>query len=262
MNSIKRGLIFGAGSLVLAFAGFNISNLKQAQAPDLRLILNIPASRLDVFEKGQRTRSYAVSAGRREFATPAGNYRIREVIWNPWWHPPKSEWARNEKPTPPGPGNPMGRIKINFANLLYIHGTPFEDDLGVPASHGCIRIGDKDLVELAHLIHRYRTPRVDPRLLGTLHKNRTMTRSFPVKPVQFDVVYRLVEVVDGKLIIHPDVYRTAGTDLRKELLATLKKEGISVSGRIESKLSVLSKKRNATRLTIALDSLVAESAGD
>lgn len=262
MNSIKKRLTLGAACLVFAVAGFNISELLQTPSADLRLVLNIPASRLDVFEKGVRTRSYAVSAGRREFATPPGRYRISSLIWNPWWHPPKSEWARGEKPTPPGPNNPMGRIKINFASLLYIHGTPYEEDLGIPASHGCIRIGDRDLQELALLIHRYRTPRVDPKVFATLRANPTMTRNFHVKPVQFDVVYRLVEVVDNKLIIHPDVYRKAGADLRKELLATLKNEGITVSEKFEERLGALSKKRNATRLTIALDSLIAASAGD
>lgn len=262
MKSIKRRLSVGFAAVVFAVAGFNITKGLEAPPSDLRLVLNIPASRLDVFEHGVLTRSYAVSAGRREFATPAGKYRISSVIWNPWWHPPKSEWARGEKPAPPGPDNPMGRVKINFANLYYIHGTPYEEDLGIPASHGCIRIGDEDLLELTHLIHKYRTPRVDPKLLATLEANRTMTRNFAVKPIPFDVVYRLVEVVDNKLVIHPDVYRTAGTDLREEVISTLKNEGISISSRIEQRLGVLSKKRNATRLTIALDSLTGGAAGD
>jgi hypothetical protein len=262
MNSTKRRLTVFTALLVFAVAGFNISRFMSPASSDLRLVLNIPASRLDVYEHGERTRSYAISAGRREFATPAGHYKITQVIWNPWWHPPKSEWARGEKPTPPGPGNPMGRVKINFANLYYIHGTPWEDELGIPASHGCIRIGDNDLLELTRLIHKYRTPRVDPQLLATLEGNRTMTRSFYVKPVPFEVAYNLVEIVGNKLIIHPDVYRTAGKDLRTEIIATLKKEGIAISSRVEERLGSISKKRNATRLTLALDSLVAPSAGD
>jgi len=262
MKSLKSRLGIGVAVVIFAVTGFNLSKLSDPAPPDLRLVLNIPASRLDVYEHGTLTRRYAVSAGRREFATPAGKYRISSVIWNPWWHPPKSEWARNEKPTPPGPGNPMGRVKINFANLYYIHGTPFEEDLGIPASHGCIRIGDRDLLELTHLIHRYRTPKVDPNLLATLTENRTMTRNFAVKPIPFEVVYRLVEVVDDKLVIHPDVYRSAGKDLRAEVIATLKNEGISISERIEERLGRISKKRNATRLTIALDSLVGPAAGD
>jgi hypothetical protein len=261
MMSYKARITTGFATLVIAIAGFAVPGVF-APPEDLRITMNIPASRLDVFEHGVRTHSYAISAGRREFATPPGKYRISEVIWNPWWHPPKSEWARNEKPTPPGPGNPMGRVKINFANLYYIHGTPYEEDLGIPASHGCIRIGDRDLIELAQIIHRYRTPRVDERIINTLIDNRTMTRSFHVKPVSFTVQYKLVEVLDNKLIIHPNVYRTAGTDLRKEIVAALKSEGVQISSKIEQRLPQWSKTRNATRLTIALDTLTAGPAGD
>src|SRR5687767_3010028 len=231
MTPTRRKIVFGFLLVLLASAGFS-AFWQQRPADDIRLVLTIPASRIDVFEHGERTRSLDVSVGRRGFETPAGKYRISSVIWNPWWHPPKSEWARGEKPTPPGPGNPMGRVKINFANLYYIHGTPYEDDLGIPASHGCIRIGDKDLQELARLIHKYRTPKVDPDLLATLTENRTMTRNFAVKPIPFEVQYRLVEVVNNKLVIHPDVYRSAGSDLREEVIATLKQEGISISDRI------------------------------
>ena len=262
MRKIKQRLTAGVALVIFAVAGFNITKSFDEAPADLRLVLNIPASRLDVFEHGELTRSYPISAGRREFATPAGKYKISTVIWNPWWHPPKSEWARGEKPTPPGPANPMGRVKINFAPLYYIHGTPHEEDLGIPASHGCIRIGDDDLLELTHLIHKYRTPKVDPALLEKLEANRTMTRNFAVRPIPFEVVYRLVEVVDNKLVIHPDVYRTAGSDLREEVIATLKNEGISISGKLEERLGTIAKKRNATRLTIALDSLAGAAAGD
>ena len=262
MRSIRTFAVAVIAVAVLAVAGFGIANLLGPGASDLRLVLNIPASRLDVFENGERTHSYEVSAGKRGHETPGGHYNVREVIWNPWWHPPASEWARNEKPAPPGPYNPMGRIKINFANLLYIHGTQWEDHLGAPASHGCIRMADADLIELARIIHRYRTPRVDDQQLASLLQNRSMTRAFPVRPVPFDVVYRLVEVLDDKLVIHPDVYRTAGRDLRKEILAALKNSGYEISAHVEQQLGKFAKTRKVTRLTVSLDSLYVGVAGD
>jgi len=256
-------MIAGTATVILAVAGFGISATNsQSGDPDLRLVLNIPASRLDVYEHGVHTHSYAVSAGTRQFPTPVGHYNVREIIWNPWWHPPSSKWAREEKAAPPGPYNPMGRIKINFANLLYIHGTQWEDHLGAAASHGCVRIGDDDLIELAKIIHKYRTPRVDDELLATLMENRHMTRSFPVRPVSFDVVYQLVEVLDGKLVIHPDVYRHAGKDLRKEIAGALKRSGYAISGSIEERLGELAKPRKVTRIAVPLDSLLATAAGD
>ena len=35
---------------------------------------------------------------------------------------------------------------------IYIHGTPHTDALGSPASHGCIRMGNADVVELFDLV--------------------------------------------------------------------------------------------------------------
>jgi hypothetical protein len=35
---------------------------------------------------------------------------------------------------------------------IYIHGTPDEVHLGMPGSHGCIRMGNGDLIELFELI--------------------------------------------------------------------------------------------------------------
>ncbi len=244
--------------MLLASAGFNLY-WQQRPVDDIRLVLNIPGSRIDVFENGERTRSLDVSVGKRGFETPAGKYKISSVIWNPWWHPPNSKWARGEKPTPPGPNNPMGRVKINFAPLLYIHGTLYEDRLGAPASHGCIRMGKQDLLDLTRLIHKYRTPRVGENVLATLEANDRMTRNFAIKPIRFDVVYRLVEVVDGQLLIHPDVYRSGQTNLRDEIVVELKKQGVAITGEVEQRVAQISKRRIATRLTVPLDDLSAEA---
>lgn len=255
MKTLLGKLVFGLALVLLAGAGFS-AYWQPQRAPDLHLVLNIPANRIDVFEKGQKTRSIDVSVGKRGHETPAGSYRISSVIWNPWWHPPDSKWARDEKVTPPGPDNPMGKVKINFAPLLYIHGTMYEDRLGAPASHGCIRMGKDDLLELTRLIHRYRTPRVDPSVLATLEANDRMTRNFSIRPIRFDVVYRLVEVVDGKLLIHPDVYRTGKENLREEIVGLLKKRGADVTNEVEQRVAQISKRRNATRLTVPLDNLL------
>jgi murein L,D-transpeptidase YcbB/YkuD len=257
MKTLPKRLLLGLLLILVAGTGFNIY-WQQKPAEDLRLVLNIPASRIDVFEHGEKTRSIDVSPGRRGHETPAGKYHISSVVWNPWWHPPKSAWARNEKITPPGPNNPMGKVKINFAPLLYIHGTPYEDRLGAPASHGCIRMGKEDLLELVRIIHRYRTPRVDASLLATLADNDRMTRNFPVKPIRFDVVYRLVEVVDGKLVIHPDVYRSGSTNLRDEIVGELKKQGVNITDAVEQRVALISKRRIATRISVSLDTLSAE----
>ena len=225
----------------------------------IRLVINIPAGRLDVFERGKRTRSYLVSVGRRGYETPAGSYYINRIEWNPWFHPPKSTWARNWTIMPPGPENPMGRVKLQFSTLLYIHGTSEEEEarLGARASHGCVRMGEQDIRELARLIHRYYTPDVSGKLLDELTESGK-NRSFPLaRGVPLSVTYNIVEVRDGQIIINPDVYRRKGESIRPQLTATLKKLGISPDQLDPQRMEELSRTRRATRVTIGLDTLVA-----
>ena len=46
------------------------------------------------------------------------------------------------------PGVNKGKRIDSFKRLIYIHGTAEENLIGTPASHGCIRMKNKDVVEL------------------------------------------------------------------------------------------------------------------
>ncbi len=263
MQIARKYLVWAIMLCGLAGAGINLSSRFNGASgePPLRLSLNIPASRLDVFEDGELTRAYQVSVGARGFETPAGKYRVNRVVWNPWWHPPDSKWARDRKPTAPGPDNPMGRVKLQFAELLYIHGTTDEERLGVPASHGCVRMANRDLIELTRLVHEYTTPGLRGELLVQLEANPRQTRTFYLRQtVPLAVIYDLVEVRNGQLTIHPDVYRAKGAQsVREQVLAALEKAGVNVSAIGAKRLEQITRLRNSTRLTIALDTLIAGS---
>ena len=260
MQNLVKTAVFALLCSAQSAAGYTIADRMEPTAPEppLRLSVNIPASRLDVFEYGRLTRSYPVSAGARGFQTPAGNYRLSRVVWNPWWHPPDSKWANGRKITPPGPTNPMGRIKLQFSTLLYIHGTTDEGRLGAPASHGCIRMSNGDLIELTRLVHEYTTPNVQSEQLQQLEQNPQQTRTFDLRrPVPFAVTYNLVEVRNGQLTIHPDVYRTKkDPSIKQQVVAALTKAGVNVNAIDASRLEQITRRRNATRLTVALETLV------
>ncbi|MFO7260757.1 MAG: L,D-transpeptidase [bacterium] len=195
-------------------------------AASLRLTLNLAAYRLYVYENGERTRSYRVAVGKPGHRTPTGSYRITRVVWNPWWHPPNRPWARGKKPTPPGPNNPMGRAKLYFMNLYYIHGTPYRKSLGTPASHGCVRMSNSDVIELARLVHEYASPNVSRSLIDRLVANPRMTRTIWLqRPVPFRVYAQRAEVLDGRL----EVYASSGsaTELRRDVLAALAEAGLA-----------------------------------
>ena len=197
----------------------------EAAAP-LRLVLNTAAYRLHVYENGERIRSYRVAVGKPGHRTPRGSYRISRVIWNPWWHPPNRPWARGKRPVPPGPNNPMGRVKLYFMNLYYIHGTPYRRSLGRPASHGCVRMANADVIELARLVHEYGSPNVPRSLIDRLVANPRMTRTIWLqRPVPFRIEARRAEVIDGRL----EVYAGGPGDragLEAEVLAALAEAGL------------------------------------
>lgn len=191
-----------------------LDTTRRATAPRtasrLHLRLNIPAFRLDVFEDSILARSYTVAVGLPSYPTPRGAFAITSIEWNPWWYPPPSEWARRERVTPPGPNNPMGRVKLIFREYYYFHGTPAEGSLGSAASHGCVRMANADAIALARLVHRHATPNVTKEEIDDLVGNTRKTRRFIIsEAVPVEIEYRVAEVRGDSLLLHPDIYRVA-----------------------------------------------------
>ena len=155
MMALMRGVVLGG---LLAVGSTSIAALRQvepapARAHALGVVVDLSERRLDVRIDGELHASYEVAVGRPGHRTPTGTHRLSRVIWNPSWVPPEREWARDAEPKGPGePGNPMGRVKIFFDDLLYIHGTEATESLGEPASHGCIRMRNRDAIALARLV--------------------------------------------------------------------------------------------------------------
>ena len=56
-------------------------------------------------------------------------------------------WLQGEEP-----GLNKGRSVDSYNRYIYIHGTAEEGYLGQPASHGCIRMKNTDVIELYNMI--------------------------------------------------------------------------------------------------------------
>lgn len=248
--------------LLLAVAAWTMPAAAQASNDELRLLLNVPENRLYVYENGKRTQRYRVAIGMEGYETPAGDYRITHAIWNPWWHPPDSDWARGRKPEPPSPDNPMGRVKLHFSPLLYIHGTPEYESLGWAASRGCVRMSNDELIELARFIHERASPRVDEALLDRLVASPKQTRKIMLtKPVPFTVIYRVAEVRDGSLFIFPDVYGMVGDALEDQVLEVLSDSGVDLDTVDREKLHRLVEKGLTRKVSMELETLTAPGNG-
>jgi lipoprotein-anchoring transpeptidase ErfK/SrfK len=124
------------------------------RSSNLSLRVDLSERMLYVMNGTEVVRRYPVSVGQEGYRTPPGAFRIRRLVWNPDWRPPRSGWARGKQPEAPGsPGNPMGRVKIFFSDPdYYIHGTGVASSLGQARSHGCLRMRNIDAVELARLV--------------------------------------------------------------------------------------------------------------
>ena len=46
------------------------------------------------------------------------------------------------------PGHNQGGTQDTLARYIYIHGTPDTEPMGIPQSHGCIRMRNQDIVTL------------------------------------------------------------------------------------------------------------------
>jgi murein L,D-transpeptidase YcbB/YkuD len=261
----KSGILrFAVATVVIvgaAGAGINLAHDNASPRKDspLRLVLNVPAHRLYVFEHGKNTKVFKVSVGMVGHQTPAGTYRISQAIWNPWWHPPASPWAEGRKPEPPGPDNPMGRVKMNFAPLLYIHGTNDKVALGDPASHGCVRLLNEDLIELTRLVQSYATPGIDQDALERLAENPDETKEFNFRnAVPFEVVYNVASINNNFLYIYPDVYRKIKPEeLEAQVRDVLAEHGIPFSEVDRTRLDRLLAGGRKARVAMSLDTLLA-----
>ena len=226
---------------------------------NLRLALNVPAYRLDVLQGGGVTRSIRVAIGQPKYRTPLGRFGIDYVVWNPWWHPPASEWARRERPKAPGWSNPVGRVKLHVHGLVFLHGTPSESSLGTPASHACVRMSNADAIALARLLHARAGPTLAPASLDSLVADTARTRTIVfARAVRIDIVYELAEVRDGELWLYPDVYGFAGArvaSIEAQAIQALQRAGRDSAELRITRLRALADSAHRAAVRIPVDSL-------
>jgi L,D-transpeptidase catalytic domain/Putative peptidoglycan binding domain len=96
---------------------------------------------LHLFERGKLVRVIGIATGQAKYPTPLGTFSVVDMQMHPWWYPPDSDWAKDLKPVPPGPGNPLGTRWMGLSAWgVGMHGTPDAASIGYSASHGCIRM--------------------------------------------------------------------------------------------------------------------------
>ena len=216
-----RFVVAGFAGAVLALSAGAHRPADPFADPDFRIVVNLPAYRLDAFVGDSVIATMGVAVGMPRYPTPRGEFEITSIDWNPRWVPPASPWAAKEKPMEPGPANPMGRVKLNFRPLYFLHGTPAEQSIGSAASHGCIRLHNEDAIALALLVQRFGAPRLsesESEAMALAQGSRTVTLDVPVP---LSLRYDLVQTRADSVHVYPDIYGLASAGLRAEVYGTL-----------------------------------------
>ena len=250
------------GAVPSECAGERAPEVVSDTADALRLALNVPAYRLDVIERGRVSRSISVAVGQPRYRTPIGRYRVDYLVWNPWWRPPDSYWARNERPQAPGWSNPVGRVKLHVTGLVFLHGTPLESSRGSAASHACVRMSNADAIALARLVHRYAGPDLSDALLDSLVADTTRTRTIPLsRVVPIDVEYRIAELRADTLRVYPDIYGRVGSrNVERELALAMMRAGVDTSGLVRDSVRALARASRRGEARMPLSHLLAPPA--
>jgi phosphoserine phosphatase len=138
-------------------------------SPQLRLEVSIDDQILSVIEGDKCIRQYSIATATKgmgftsgSYRTPTGRFRIAEKIGDG-----EAVGTIFKQRVPTGlwqPGDCVDEDLIlsrilrlegldeenanTFERSIYIHGTNHEDKLGMPSSHGCIRLGHSEMVEI------------------------------------------------------------------------------------------------------------------
>ncbi len=136
--------------------------------PELMIRVSVPEQRLELVAGENVLASYRISTSRFGLGseegsnkTPLGKFKIGEKIGADL---PAGTIFRSRIPLAPEEAPPptedlvlsrilwLDGLEEHNANtrdrFIYIHGTNHEDEIGRPASHGCIRMKNADLIAL------------------------------------------------------------------------------------------------------------------
>ena len=146
-----------------------------AEAEEI-IVANVPgesrsppaAARIDVDKERQTVKAYSAkgellaffpaSIGSDDKPTPSGRLKVTAISSDPTFHyNPKYQFKEVETQKPfdlsAGPNNPLGSMWIALSKPSYgIHGTPEPSQVGLAATHGCVRLTNWDVQRLAGLL--------------------------------------------------------------------------------------------------------------
>ena len=218
----------GTGTTVTMLKGPN------AVPSDTRVVVNIPAFRMDLFQDGSLVKSYKVGIGYPEFPLPFGLRKANQIIFNPTWTPPDSPWVAKMKNVTAGEtvkagdkDNPLGPIKIPIGLPSLIHGGKAPSKIGKFASHGCVGLTTPQVKDFAAQLAKVsNTSEITDSEIASYLENKEKTKTVKLnQTVPVELRYETIVLEDGKLHLYKDVY-AQDTNTEENLRAVLEANGV------------------------------------
>jgi lipoprotein-anchoring transpeptidase ErfK/SrfK len=130
-----------------AFAQVGAQAAKPSADPIHRVVLvSIPDRKLAVIENGNVIATFPVAVGAASSPSPTGEFQIVNRVANPTYYRPGLV-------IPSGKSNPVGTRWVGLSQKGYgIHGTNAPRSVGHAASHGCIRLRNRDIERLFTMV--------------------------------------------------------------------------------------------------------------
>ena len=202
---------------------------------DTRVVVNIPAFRMDVFKEGSLVKSYKVGIGYPAFPLPTGVRKAETIIFNPTWTPPDEPWVAGMKSVSVGQAvgagsklNPLGPIKIPIGAPSLIHGGKPLAKIGTFASHGCVGLTNGQVQDFAKVLAEAAGTELSDGTIESYLKHRTRTQVVKLNQiVPVELRYETIVLEDGQLHIYRDVYGQ-DTNTEANLRAVLEANSIKL----------------------------------
>jgi lipoprotein-anchoring transpeptidase ErfK/SrfK len=144
----RLGLVKVAAILAVLVA-FDVRGLAQSSPRESKrlVLVSIPDRKLAVLENGEVIARFDVAVGAAVSPSPRGEFEIISRVANPTYY-------HDGVAIPAGKGNPVGTRWLGLNQKGYgIHGTNTPSSIGHAASHGCIRLRNRDMEKLFTMLH-------------------------------------------------------------------------------------------------------------
>lgn len=136
-------LFFGLMALMLVPGS---SQTLPDSGPQRLIVVSVPDRKLALLKDGRVVKIYPVAVGAAASPSPVGDFEIVNRVTNPTYYHPHVV-------IPAGAQSPIGTRWLGLNRKGYgIHGTNEPRSIGRAASHGCIRMSNRNIAQFFRLV--------------------------------------------------------------------------------------------------------------